>query len=181
MHPIFVLVFTCFLLQIVDFSYHYDRARSLRMVGSIASIKDAHLRFKKIGLGAKPYDDVIGILPFLWTWLYIISATMLAIQFQNIGITILSSFFIATRMRALQEIGHFAMHGTLVINKNLGLVITDVFCQYPLLLIASSKRHISHCVQHHPNAGIEAKDPNIDEFITIGFKPMTSPLETGQL
>lgn len=171
---IYILILLAFFLQAIDYAYHYASIRSIKKIDRIESIKEAHVNFKKIGIGAKPFDNLIGIFPFLWSWLFIISAILICFLFNNIVLSIATSFFIATRMRALQEIGHFAMHGTLVKSKKLGFILTNIFCQYPLFLSDSTKRQISHCVKHHPNAGVIGKDPNIDEFISIGFKPKIS-------
>ena len=174
MTSIFVLILSASILQAIDYLYHYNRVCSIRKIDRIDSIRDAHFIFKKIGIGAKPYDNLIGTFPFIWSWLLIVSCVLISFHFNNFILNLIFSFFIATRMRALQEIGHFAMHGTLVKSKKLGLFLTNIFCQYPLLLKDSAKRQNSHCIKHHPNAGIIGKDPNIDEFIAIGFKPKIS-------
>lgn len=81
-----------------------------------------------------------------------------------------AALFVAGRFRALQEVGHTALHLGFGRHKRAQRWLADVFGHYLLFKADSERRFQSHCVEHHPNANTE-RDPNIVRLRRIGLVP----------
>lgn len=159
------------LLQFIDYVYHNDFDIQTNNNEYLTSFEDIDFLLKSICVGAKRYDNIVGVFPFIWTWGYILLSAYMANYFQNAITYFVTSIFISFRIRSLQEISHFALHGTLTKDKNWGYFVSNLFFQYPFILPNISERFVSHCLKHHPNSCIVDRDPNIDSFVSIGFLP----------
>lgn len=122
-------------------------------------------------LCCKPLDDVLGLLPFIWTYLYICAAGIVFYSSSVVLIKIFAVFYIGCRIRSLQEISHFALHGALCPSVRIGRLWANIFYQYPFLLPTAATRYRTHIIEHHPNPNVFNKDPNLQDYISIGFVP----------
>lgn len=159
------------IISLMDWFYHFDRLKKLKANGPFKSLSEGKFIVKKIRLGSKSFDDIIGPLVFLKTWMIIVSIWMITATLNTTLVWLIAPFLVAGQFRSLQEIGHFGMHGTLTKNKRWGIFLSNIFCQYPLLLTSGTTRKNNHCVLHHPNANKKGRDPNLDDFIRIGLIP----------
>jgi hypothetical protein len=105
-HPNFIqmetavyLVAFAILLHSVDGLYHHPEAKAVKRIKNFRSLKDLSIRLRNSGVGAKRFDNVIGLFPFLSTWALIIAAVLVSLHFHTLLITVAASFFISTRMR----------------------------------------------------------------------------------
>lgn len=149
--------------------------RGVDMTSRVDSSGRSRLDARVAGqLRAQRFDDVAGVLPFVWIYCHIIILASLFLALDLLIIKIVCVFLIGCRLRAAQEASHFALHGSLCKTFSWGLTIADVFYQCPMLLQSASQRYATHVVSHHPNVNDPHKDPNVMEFIALGFKPPIS-------
>ncbi|MBD8555179.1 fatty acid desaturase [Rhizobium sp. CFBP 8762] len=120
----------------------------------------------------KPLDNWLSPLPFLYCWLEIFSAVLF---FRWTSYNLFSGALLAVvasgRMRALQEIGHNALHAALCPSKSLQWVLGNIFFQFPTVKRDMDSRFQTHVKDHHPNADIPGKDPNLKRVIRAGMVP----------
>jgi fatty acid desaturase len=122
-------------------------------------------------LRCKRLDNVLGLLPFIRTYLYICAAGMVFCGSNVILVKVLAVIYVGCRIRSLQEISHFALHGALCPSGRRARRWANIFYQYPFLLPSATTRHRTHIVEHHPNPNAPDKDPNLQDYISIGFIP----------
>ena len=118
---------------------------------------------------------VIFALSLFEAWILIIAAS---VEIQRFGFWIDSGLrvLIAIQLRNLQETTHYGVHGNIAYDysRNAALAsnaLSDFFFHYPALKGAARERHRTHVQEHHRNANRAGHDPNVDEFVAIGFKP----------
>jgi fatty acid desaturase len=126
-------------------------------------------------LGPEEIDNILAILLYLSHYFYIIVAVYVGVIADQPLISLMASLFVSTLLRALQELGHFAVHGSLCPNKELGLFLTNLFFQYPCFKPCADLRLISHVKIHHPHSNIIGKDPNLDDLRISGLVPGIPP------
>jgi fatty acid desaturase len=119
----------------------------------------------------KSCDNVLGASSFIRIYLYMCAAGILFNHYESILVKCLMILYVSCRLRALQELSHFAVHGVLCPSFKLGHLLANIFYQYPLGLPTASARYQSHVFNHHPNPNIPNKDPNLQDYINIGFAP----------
>jgi fatty acid desaturase len=83
---------------------------------------------------------------------------------------IVVALFVASRMRALQEVGHSALHSGFGSNRKRQWAMADLLGNFWLFKPNSKIRYQAHVVQHHAQANTE-NDPNIVRLRAIGFVP----------
>jgi fatty acid desaturase len=88
----------------------------------------------------------------------------------HVAVGCLAAIFVAGRFRALQEVGHTALHLGFGTNKSIQRVFADWLGNYLLWKPDSERRFQSHCIGHHPQANTEA-DPNVVRLRRIGLVP----------
>lgn len=116
------------------------------------------------------------LVPLLFTSLYSRLA-LLAILCKSLShpvVWIGGAVLAAATMRGLQEISHYALHGSLLPNRQWALTFADVCSQAILMRPSIQRRFRTHILLHHPNVNDEAVDPNVQEFIKLGFRPPMS-------
>ncbi|ESA36551.1 dihydrorhizobitoxine desaturase [Leptolyngbya sp. Heron Island J] len=133
---------------------------------------------KSYSLGPHRIDDFLA--PFLFVSVYVNLLAMgvfvwntFNYWYLHLPILILS----AGKFRNLQEITHYAVHGSLCTNKKFGRFLADLFFQLPACQSDAKTRTYSHLVLHHPNANVFGKDPNLDDFIKVGLTAGISNLQ----
>lgn len=82
----------------------------------------------------------------------------------------LVAIVVAGRLRALQEIGHTALHQGFGDDRELQWKIADWLGNFWTFKPSSRIRFQGHCVEHHPNASTD-RDPNIHRLRGLGFVP----------
>ena len=122
-------------------------------------------------LKSKPCDNILGASSFVRTYLYMCAAGILFNHYGSVLVKCLLILYVSCRLRALQELSHFATHGVLCPSFKLCHLWANMFYQYPLGLPAASARYQSHVLNHHPNPNIPNKDPNLQDYVNIGFAP----------
>lgn len=162
-----MLIGVAILLQTIDHLYHKSDIDNITN-SSFKSFEQMRSSFSR--LGHKRYDNIIGIFPFIWTYLYIASAVILFDMVQTLIIKFILILFVSGKMRTLQEIGHFAIHGSLCPKKELGLFLTNILYQYPTFMPSAEKRLVIHCQIHHRSVNMN-NDPDLIELVDKGLKP----------
>ncbi|MFB6513666.1 fatty acid desaturase [Streptomyces virginiae] len=77
----------------------------------------------------------------------------------------------AVKMRHLQEVSHFAVHGVLTRSSRLGTVLSEVAVHLPLGFVPVPIRRQRHVREHHPNATVVGLDPNLGDLHQAGLLP----------
>ena len=108
------------------------------------------------------------VAAFLSSWLYILFA--LALCREQVLLAPLGILIVASRLRALQEISHFAVHGTLYSGRRLSFLLADILFHYPLARPGSIDRFALHVEQHHRHSN-GPRDPNVEELTRAGLAP----------
>lgn len=125
----------------------------------------------------KRFDLLLAPFPFLYCWAEIFAALLF---FRWSGFNPLAGVLLvivsAGRMRALQEVGHNALHAALCPSKKFQWLLSNVLFQFPIFKRDMDSRFIAHVKQHHPNADIPGKDPNHTRIVAGGMVPGISTL-----
>jgi fatty acid desaturase len=108
----------------------------------------------------KPLDEWFAPLPFVWTWLDIFIAILLARRFDHPLAWVAVAFWVGGRFRALQEFGHNAVHYALCRSHGWQWWLSDVFYQFPAFKRDMHSRQITHTQEHHRHPNHEKLDPN---------------------
>jgi fatty acid desaturase len=124
----------------------------------------------------KRFDSWLAPLPFVICWLEISLAAVLARYGGSEWLWMPAALVIGGRFRALQEVGHNALHGALCPSKRLQWYLSNVFFQFPVFKRDMDSRYIVHVQEHHPNANIPGADPNLQRISAGGMKPGISSL-----
>ena len=125
----------------------------------------------------RPFDAVFAPMPFLWCWLDIVVLVRLGALIGHWAPWIPIVAIVAGRMRALQEIGHNAVHCAMCRSKSWQWFLSNFFFQFPLMKRDMHSRFITHVKEHHRNPNDPDKDPNLRRVIEGGVRPGISPLE----
>jgi hypothetical protein len=78
-----------------------------------------------------PFDPLTAPLPFLWVWFDIVSIIAISAMLDHWAVWTLTAVLVAGRMRALQEIGHNAVHCALCRSKTWQWFLSDFFSSFP--------------------------------------------------
>ncbi|MBT2787780.1 MULTISPECIES: fatty acid desaturase [unclassified Halomonas] len=105
---------------------------------------------------------------FLAVWSEILILITLYNNFDYYVVGAVVAIFVGGRFRALQEIGHTAIHMGFGRNKYIQYKMADVLGNYLIFKSDSNRRFISHCVEHHPNANTDS-DPNVPRLRSVGL------------
>jgi fatty acid desaturase len=163
--PVFAIL-AALLMRALDTAYHRDAQRILQRLHLAPQAAAREPCYRAL-------DPVFALLPFVWNWFEIAAATALAKQVDHtLGYTLLT-LFAGARIRALQEVGHTAVHLGLCRSKRWQWGLANVLFQYPCFKPNMRARCISHVHQHH-RATNQPSDPNIARFRAIGFVPPMS-------
>lgn len=154
-------------LQIIDYLYH---RRDLDSLNILENTPFRELRSKLGNLSYQPLDNYLTFLPFIWTYLFIIAGIIAFNKFDSWIIRIALILFVTGRYRALQEIGHFAIHGVLCPNLKWGLFLANIFYQFPLFMPEAKLRRAIHARQHHNSVNMP-HDPDLKELLNKDFIP----------
>ena len=156
-------------------------AAGLRVIHGLA-YRDHERALSSVGLvpGKRadyycPFDAALAPTPFIWTWMEIFAASSAASMVQAWPADLLAAIVIAGRFRALQEIGHIAVHFGLCRERRWQEGLTNAFFQFPLLKRSFRSRRQIHCVDHHRNPNKHGKDPNLARLIEAGLVPGLRP------
>lgn len=74
------------------------------------------------------------------------------------------------KMRHLQEISHFAVHGVLTRSSHVGGLLAEAAAHIPLGFVPVPVRRQRHVREHHPNATLAGVDPNLKELDDAGLR-----------
>lgn len=128
---------------------------------------------KMQALQSRRANDVTPVLLALGHWLEIAGWWMLCRSNGSVA-WCLVALLVAVKMRHLQELTHFAVHGSLARSPSVNDIIGEVAFQSPLYMPSLPERRQSHVREHHPNATDNARDPNIAELRKAGFVSRSS-------
>lgn len=123
------------------------------------------------------FDAAFAPLPFVWTWIDLLLAIRLGAVIDHPALWIAVMLFVAGRMRALQEIGHNAVHCALARSRDWNWFLSNVFFQLPLMKRDMASRFITHVREHHRTPNHPEKDPNLRRIIEGGMRPGISARE----
>lgn len=159
------------LLRLTLWMYYSDGERILPL-----------LKLAPPGAETQPYykrfDTLLAPAPFLYCWMELFAALLF---FRYTGwhpaAGVLLACVAAGRMRALQETGHNALHSALCPSKKLQWFLSNVFFQFPTIKRDMDSRFVTHVKEHHPNADIPGKDPNLRRVVKSGMNPGITPLQ----
>jgi fatty acid desaturase len=172
------LVLIALALRGLDIAYHHGEVRRLRRLRPPAPHPDiSWFRHALRSLRPKPLDSVVAALQFVSVWLLIAAAALVFVNSESLIVRGLCLLFIGGRFRELQEIGHFAIHGVLCPSRQVGLLLTNIFCQFPLFKPSAYFRYRTHVVEHHPHANLDGQDPNLVDFTVAGLVPGITALQ----
>ncbi|QDX31015.1 fatty acid desaturase [Dickeya poaceiphila] len=145
--------------------YYRDGERILPKL-KLAPAEKGHITYYK------RYDTMLAPLPFIYCWLEIF-ASVLFFRWSDYHPVagLLLAIITAGRLRALQEIGHNALHVALCRSKKFQWFLSNVFFQFPALKRDMDSRFNTHVRDHHPNADIPGKDPNLRRVSAAGMVP----------
>lgn len=155
------------ILQSVDYFYHRKDTEHILISSSITF---EELRSIFVKLTCKRYDNIVGLFPWVWTYLYIASAGIIFYLTNSWALKFLLILFVSGRIRTLQEIGHFAIHGSLCPNRKIGIFLSNILYQYPAFMPSAQERRIIHCKVHHRSVNTK-DDPDLIELMDKGFVP----------
>ena len=151
--------------------YYRDGERILPLL-KLAPSSGRHVEYYK------RFDTLLAPLPFVWCWLDIVAALLFFRWTDfNPAAGLLLAAVAAGRMRALQEIGHNALHVALCPSKSFQWLLSNVFFQFPTIKRDMHSRFVTHVKDHHPYADIPDKDPNLKRVIKAGMIPGISTWE----
>jgi fatty acid desaturase len=124
----------------------------------------------------RPLDTAFAILPFLHCWLEI-GAAVLLFRWTDYSVSAGCLLVLVSggRMRALQEVGHNALHAALCPSKSYQWLLSNLLFQFPIFKRDMQSRFVTHVREHHPNADIPGVDPNLMRVSAAGMRPGISP------
>ncbi|WP_145033373.1 fatty acid desaturase family protein [Pantoea ananatis] len=159
------MIFSSIVIRLLLKFYYRDGERILPKL-KLAPAEKGHISYYK------RFDTLLAPLPFIYCWLETFAAVLF---YRWTGYHPLAGLLLAIiaagRFRALQEIGHNALHVALCRSKKLQWFLSNVFFQFPTLKRDMDSRFNTHVRDHHPNADIPGKDPNLRRVTAAGMKP----------
>lgn len=163
------LIATTLLLRALVTFYYRDKQRVLRLLKLEPRLPDRKEHYYR------PLDEWFAPLPFIWTWLDIVAAVLLASIYSSplmwLGVVLWSG----GRMRALQEFGHNAVHFALCRHHAWQWWLGNVFYQFPIFKRDMRSRHQAHTIEHHRNPNHPQLDPNRARVHAGGYVAGLSP------
>lgn len=162
-----------------------DAARVLALVGRQRDGDgrgDGYRDGARDGAGDRPRyyraaDGAFAPLPFLWCWLDLALLLRAGAALDRWPVWLAVAAVVAGRMRALQEIGHNAVHCAMCRSRDWQWLLSNVFFQFPLMKRDMHSRFITHVKEHHRTPNKPDKDPNLKRIIDGGMRPGISPRE----
>ncbi|MCL1127405.1 fatty acid desaturase [Shewanella surugensis] len=180
--PLFYVILTllliALLLQIIDHFHHLPSKSKVTFEQKNTSetnfsYSDLRKKFSRLGVEKQKnikLNNLIGVFPFIWTYLYIIISVLLFSMTDLMVAQLLLVLFVTGRFRSLQEIGHQAIHGALMPDRKLSMLLTDILFQYPAFMMNAKQRRTTHVKTHHKAIAMPY-DPDLIEMTDVGFKP----------
>lgn len=166
-YSILICTLTAICLQAIDYLYHRKNLDYLKF-HSTTTFKEFRQKFAS--LSYKKLDNYFALLPFIWSWLLIVAAILLFHEAHSIIIKFALILFVTGRMRSLQEIGHFAVHGALCPNMKWGMLLANIFYQFPMFMPEATARRKTHVLEHHNRVNMP-NDPDLKELTDKKFVP----------
>lgn len=163
------LVATALLLRALVAFYYRDSTRILRLLKLIPRTPGRKEQYYR------PLDGWFAPLPFLWTWLDIVAAVLLASLYSTPLMWLAVVLWTGGRLRALQEFGHNAVHFALCPNHEWQWWLSNVFYQFPAFKRDMRSRHQTHTLEHHRNPNHPSLDPNRARVHAGGYVAGISP------
>lgn len=158
-----VLALATLALRAVFAARYADEPRILKVIGRAGT--SARTPYYK------PLDALFAPLPFLWCWLDIVILLRLGALAGRWELWGVVAVLIAGRMRALQEIGHNAVHCALCRSRDWQWFLSNVFFQLPLMKRDMHSRFVTHVKEHHRTPNHPDKDPNLRRIVEGGVRP----------
>jgi fatty acid desaturase len=115
-------------------------------------------------------NDYSPILLLFGHWMEIVGLWLLGARFGLLAWPLVS-LLIAIKYRHLQEVSHYAIHGSLTRTRVFGDMLIEIAAHAPLALPAVSTRRRTHVRLHHPNATKFGVDPNLGDLSSAGMRP----------
>ncbi len=112
-------------------------------------------------------DNYISIYYLSMDWAIIIISILLANKYPNLTMYCIAIFFIGSRMRALENLLHIGSHRMLFANRTINLIVTKLFCAYPMFLSYNLYKD-SH-MDHHRWLGNIDLDPDLIRYRKLGI------------
>lgn len=154
-------------LRLIFSARYSDKTLILRVVGlEPAAERPPYYR---------PFDSLFAPMPFLWCWFDIIILVRVGALVGHWALWIPIVTLVAGRMRALQEIGHNAVHYAMCRSKGWQWFLSNFFFQFPLMKRDMRSRFITHVKEHHRNPNDPVRDPNLRRIIEGGVRPGITP------
>ncbi|WP_240995684.1 hypothetical protein [Pseudomonas viridiflava] len=163
------LIATALLLRALVAFYYRDSTRILRLLKLIPRTPGRKEQYYR------PLDGWFAPLPFLWTWLDIVAAVLLASLYSTPLMWLAVVLWTGGRLRALQEFGHNAVHFALCPNHEWQWWLSNVFYQFPAFKRDMRSRHQTHTLEHHRNPNHPSLDPNRARVHAGGYVAGISP------
>ena len=108
-------------------------------------------------------DNAKGLWMILRQWIVVSAAVAAAVWSEHWAVYVLSAAVIATRQHALGIIVHDATHNSVLTNRTLNDVVTDLLCGFPIGVTTNRYRH-EH-IPHHTDTNHEKKDVYVKDFL----------------
>lgn len=164
-----LLATTLLLRGLVTF-YYRDKQRVLRLLKLQPRLPDRKEHYYR------PLDAWLAPLPFIWAWLDIVAAVVLASIHSTPLMWLAVVLWSGGRMRALQEFGHNAVHFALCRHHAWQWWLSNVFYQFPVFKRDMRSRYQAHTVEHHRNPNHPELDPNRARVQAGGYVAGVSPI-----
>jgi fatty acid desaturase len=164
----------------VDVVVHRRQARRIERVGTLWDEGSQRIPPQVTrALGPLPLDDVLAPCLVIALHGQLLLLAWLVGRFpSSLPIAAVACLIAATRMRSLQEITHYSVHGSLTFRRHIGLRTAGWLFQFPLWRATIEARVKHHALDHHPHVNDPVRDPNLIEYAELGFIP---PLRWRQL
>lgn len=163
------LVTTSLLLRGLVTFYYRDKQRVLRLLKLQPRLSERKEHYYR------PLDAWLAPWPFIWAWLDIVAAVLLASLYSTPWLWLAVVLWSGGRMRALQEFGHNAVHFALCRHHGWQWWLSNVFYQFPMFKRDMRSRHQAHTIEHHRNPNHPQLDPNRARVQAGGYVAGLSP------
>ncbi|MFF2013142.1 fatty acid desaturase [Streptomyces sp. NPDC058195] len=115
-------------------------------------------------------NDATPVLLLIGHWVEIAGWCLFAAH-HGVWAWVLTAVVSAVKMRHLQEVSHFAVHGVLTRNPRLSAFLAEAAVHLPLGFVPVPVRRQRHVREHHPNATVSGVDPNLADLHQAGLHP----------
>ncbi|WP_244116909.1 fatty acid desaturase family protein [Burkholderia contaminans] len=165
---VLLLVAAAGAMQLTDHLYYNRYSKKLNNFPKSNTIREARKYLAQ--LNGRKLDDLFSVFPFVWSYLYIISAILVSTMISGILVKVVLILFVTGRFRTLQEAGHFAVHGALSKHMKFGLFLANIFYQFPVFMPEAGIRRDTHVRRHHNSVNMP-HDPDLKELEDKNFRP----------